>query len=120
MIRTAMAAVASILLSGPAQSDSPDQIRAKLLATHTWVYEWTHEVANQKFVNTGKVRFAEKDDKLIGYIDVGWQCDDEVTLRANGFDLKTCPGEKDMQYVLSGDKFEATDGGYTFAIRLAP
>jgi hypothetical protein len=39
---------------------------------------------------------------------------------ANGFDLKTCPGEKDIQYVLSGDKFVATHGSYTFTIRPAP
>ena len=28
--------------------------------------------------------------KLIGYIEVGFKCDSEVTLRAGGFDVETC------------------------------
>jgi hypothetical protein len=119
MTRMIMATVAAILLSGPAQSDSPDHIRAKLLATPSWAYEVAHEVAQQKFVNTGKVRFAEKDGKLIGHIDEGWKCDNEVTLRANGFDMKNC-GDNDLQFILSGDKFVATNGSYTNTIRPAP
>ena len=44
MTRTIMAAVASILLCGPALGDDAgtDQIRAMLLATPVWVYEWGH------------------------------------------------------------------------------
>lgn len=109
------ALAATILASSPAVCDvPPDQVRARLLAAPSWVYEWTH----RSFVNAGKVRFVEQDGKLVGYIDAGWQCDNEVTLRANGFDMKTC-ADNELQFTLSGDEFKATKGNYTYTVRPA-
>jgi hypothetical protein len=116
---TVAAALAAILLSGPALSDSPDQIRAKLLATPVWIYEWKVPNAPPGKVNTGKAWFAEKDGKLIGYLDDGWKCDSEVTLRQDGFDMETCAAP-DKRFVQSGDAFKATFGSYIYTIRPAP
>lgn len=111
MNRTAIAAVAAILLSGPALSaDHPDHIRAQLLAKPVWVYEWfqppgqidAHGIACE--VNTGKAWFAEKNGKLIGYLDDGGKCDCEVKLRADGFDMETC-ADGGKRFVRSGDGF---------------
>jgi hypothetical protein len=122
----AAAAVTLILLSGPAVSgDHPDHIRAQLLATPVWVYEWfqppgqadAHGIAGK--VNSGKAWFAEKDGKLIGYLDDGVKCDSEVTLRADGFDMETCAAG-DKRFVRSGDGFAARFGSYTYAIHPAP
>jgi hypothetical protein len=117
--------MAAILLSSPAQSDSPDQIRAKLLGTPVWAYEWgqskdhpdPHGAPGK--VETGKVSFAERAGKLIGVIDVGWKCDNEVTLHADGFELETCMGH-DLQYVRSGNEFKAAFGSTIYTIRPAP
>src|SRR5262245_28988576 len=123
MIRTAAAAIAAILVSNSSLGDSPDQIRSKLLGTPVWAYEWgqvpghadPHGAAGK--VEAGKVSFVEKDGKLLGVIDVGWKCNNEVTLRADGFDLETCMGN-DLQYVHhSGNEFKATFGSYTYTIR---
>ena len=116
---TVTAALVAILLSSPALSDTPDQIRAKLLATPVWAYEWKVPNAPSGKVNTGKAWFAEKDGKLIGYLDDGWKCDSEVTLRADGFDMETC-ADGDKQFVRSGDGFTATFGTYHNTIRPAP
>ena len=79
MTRTATAALAVILLSSPAVSDAhPDHIRAKLLATPVWALEW----ARRGRVQSGKVWFVEKDGKLIGHVNSGFKCDNEVTLPA--------------------------------------
>ena len=67
-------------------------------------------------VNSGKAWFAEKDGKLIGYLDDGLKCDSEGTLRADGFDMETCSAG-DKQFVRSGDEFKATLGSYTYMIR---
>jgi len=76
---TVTAALAAILLSGPALSDDQsDQIRSKLLATPVWAFEW----ARPGKVDSGKAWFAEKDGKLIGYIDTGLKCDSEGALQA--------------------------------------
>ena len=127
MTRTVMAAVVPILLSGPALSETPDQIRAKLLATPEWKYEWgtplgrpdPHGASGK--VETGKVSFVEKDGKLIGKIDEGLKCDNEVTLRADGFDMENCLGHG-LQYVSAGNGFKATRHGYgyNYTIRPAP
>ena len=126
MTRAAAAAVAAILLSGPALgADHPDHIRAQLLATAVWIYEWRQTPGHADphgapgKVETGKVWFVEKDRKLIGNIDVGWKCDNEVTLRADGFDMETCMGN-DLRYVRSGKEFKATFGSYAYTIRPAP
>jgi hypothetical protein len=111
---TVAAALAAILLSGPALSDSPDQIRAKLLATPEWKYEW----GPPGKVETGKVSFVEKDGKLIGKIDEGFKCDNEVTLRVDGFYMNNCLGNN-LQYVSSGNEFKARHG-YNYTIRPAP
>jgi hypothetical protein len=58
-----------------------DQIRAKLLARPTWTLEMAHPGGN---VHTGQAWFVEKDGKLIGYIEFGFKCDSEVTVRADG------------------------------------
>ena len=100
MTRTIMAAVASILLCGPAFGDDAgtDQIRATLLGTPEWVYEWGQpkdhpdpQGARGK-VNTAKMWFVEKDGKLIGVLDGGFKCSNEVRLRANGFDFENLQG----------------------------
>jgi hypothetical protein len=72
-------------------------------------------------VQTGKVSFVEKDAKLIGKIDEGLKCDNEVTLRVDGFNMENCWGH-DLQFVSSGNEFKATGRGYPYdyAIRPAP
>jgi hypothetical protein len=113
---TVTAALAAILLSGPALSDDrPEHIRAQLLATPVWTFEW----ARPDKVHSGKAWFAEKDGKLIGYIDTGMKCDNEVTLRTDGFDMDTCYHGGDMRFVRSGDEFKSTASGYTYTIRPA-
>ena len=117
-----MAAVASILLCGPALGDDAgaDQIRARLLATPVWVYEWAKDIPTAPGkVDSGKVSFVEKDGKLIGVVDVGLKCSNEVRLRADGFDFENCRGN-DMHYVLSGNEFKNTDGGWSHTFRPAP
>jgi hypothetical protein len=117
MTRMATAALAALLLIGPALSDAQqDQIRAKLLAKPTWTFEMTRTGGN---LHTGKAWFAEHDGKLIGYIEAGFKCDSEVTLRADGFDMETC-APPDKQFVQSGDEFKATFGSYTYTIRPEP
>jgi hypothetical protein len=70
-------------------------------------------------VDSGKAWFAEKDGKLIGYIDIGMKCDSEVTLRADGFDMEVCfAGDK--RFVRSGNEFKATFGSYIHTIRPVP
>ena len=127
MTRTAMAAMAFILLCGPALGEDAgtDQIRATLLGTPEWVYEWGQpkdhpdpQGARGK-VNTGKMWFVEKDGKLIGVMDVGFKCSNEVRLRADGFDFENCRGS-DYLYVRSGNEFKNTDGGWYHTIRPAP
>jgi len=70
-------------------------------------------------VNRGKAWFVVKDGKLIGYLDDGWKCDSEVTLRFDGFDIETCTSD-DKRFVRLGDEFKATFGSYTYIIRPAP
>jgi hypothetical protein len=118
----ATVAMATILLSSPALSDSPDRIRSILLGTPVWAYEWgqskdhpdAHGAAGK--VETGKVSFADKDGKLVSALDEGLKCDNEVRLRADGFDLEDCWG-RDLRYVRSGNEFRATFGSMTFTIR---
>ena len=127
MTRTeAAAAVAAIILGGPALgADHPDHIRAQLLATPIWAYEWGQAPGHPDphgalgKIQTGKVWFVEKGGNLIGNIDVGWKCDNEVTLRADGFDMETCMGN-DLRFVRAGDEFKATFGSYTYTIRPLP
>ena len=107
MSRTATAAVAAILLSGPAPGDAQqDRIRAKLLAKPTWTFEMARRGGD---VHTGKAWFVEKDGKLIGYMEVGFKCDSEVTLRPDGFDMETCASPA-KRFVESNDEFKATFG----------
>jgi hypothetical protein len=122
---TVTAVLAAILLSGPAMSDDQsDQIRSKLLGTPVWAYEWGQPLGHPDphgapgKVETGKVSFVEKDGKLIGNIEIGFKCDNEVTLRADGFDMETCSGHE-VQYVRSGNEFKAALHGYNFTIRPA-
>ena len=70
-------------------------------------------------VLTGQAWFVERDAKLIGYIEVGFKCDSEVTLRAGGFDVETCTAPA-KRFVQSDDEFNATLGSYTYTIRPAP
>lgn len=125
---TITTAMASILLCGPVfgEDGSTDQIRARLLGTPVWLYEWgqskdhpdAHGAAGK--VSTGKVSFIEKDGKLIGKIDEGWKCDNAVRLRTDGFDFEDCPGGRDLRYVRSGGEFKASFGSITYTIRPAP
>src|SRR5258708_958338 len=108
---TVTAALAAILLSGPALSDDQsDQNRSKMLATPVWAYEqaqppgYADAHGRPGKVDIGKAWFAEKEGKLIGYLDIGMKCDSEVTLRADGFDMETCAAG-DKQFVQSGDAF---------------
>jgi hypothetical protein len=122
MTRLTLAAVGAILLTGPALSEEvPDQnyaallvVRAQLLATPVWTFEWTRPGGK---VQSGKAWFLEKDGKLIGNIDAGLECDSEVTLRADGFDLDTCFDGDKRRFVRSGQEFKATAAGYLYAIR---
>ena len=124
---TVTAAIAAILLRGPALGDdaSTDQMRARLLGTPVWVYEWGQSKDHPDphgapgNVETGQVSFVEKDGKLIGKIDAGFKCDKAVTLHADGFDLEPCPGSNDLQYVRSGNEFKATFGSMIYTIRPA-
>ena len=70
-------------------------------------------------LDRGKARFAEKDGKLIGYVDAGAKCDSEVLLRPDGFDMATC-SNGDKRFVRSGDEFKATFASYTYTLRPAP
>jgi hypothetical protein len=125
MTRTMMAAVASILLCGPALGGdaATDHIGAMLLATPVWVYEWGHLPGTPtpaKF-GSGQVTFVEKDGKLIGVlvVDVDLKCSNEVRLRADGFDFENCRGS-DYLYVRSGNEFKNTDGRWYHTFRPAP
>jgi hypothetical protein len=86
-----------------------------------WAYEWGQPLGTPDphgapgKVETGKVSFVEKDGKLIGVIDMGWKCDNEVTLRADGFSLENCMGI-DLQYVRFGDEFKAMFGSLNYTI----
>ena len=115
---------------GPALSeDIPDAlqmvIRAILLGTAEWAWEQeqsqgpTDSAGSPGRLDRGKARFAEKDGKLIGYVDAGAKCDSEVVLRPDGFDMATCSGG-DKHFVPSGDGFRATFGCYTYTLRPAP
>jgi len=125
MTRTVMTAIAAILLTSPALSETPEQIRAKLLATPEWKYEWAtpmdrpdpHGAPGK--VQTGKVSFVEKDAKLIGKIDEGLKCDNEVKLRVDGFNMENCGGQ-DLQFVSSGNEFKATDRSYAYDYTIRP
>ena len=123
MTRTIMAAVASILLCGPALGDDAgtDQIRAMLLATPVWVYEWGHlpGPTPAKF-GSGEVSFIKRrqlDWRLV--LDVDFRCSNEVRLRADGFDFVNCRAS-DYQYVRSGNEFTNTSGPWYHTFRPAP
>jgi hypothetical protein len=127
MTRTAAAALTVIFLSCPTVVYAePDQIRAKLLGTPVWAYEWSQDKVHSDphgapgKVEAGKVSFVEKDGKLIGIIDAGWKCSNEVTLRAEGFNLEPCNVGSDLRYVQSGSEFKATFGSMIYTIRPAP
>ena len=92
---TVTAAIAAIHLCGPALGGDAgtDEIRARLLGTPLWVYEWAKDIPTAPGkVDSGKVSFVEKDGKLIGFVDVGFKCSNEVRLRADGFDFENCRG----------------------------
>jgi hypothetical protein len=112
MIKMMAATLTVILLSGPALAD--DEIRAGLLATPVWTYQWMASGT----VHKGKVSFVEKDGKLTGIIDVGFKCSNEVTLRADGFDMEACGhwSGHEIQYVRSGNEFKATIYGDNYTI----
>jgi hypothetical protein len=114
MSKIAAATVALILLSFPALGD-PQAIRAKLLGIPVWIFREGYEAKWPDQVHVGKVKFAEKDGKLIGYIDSGFKCDSEVTLREDGFDMETCV-PPDKQFTQSGDEFKASFGTYKFSL----
>jgi hypothetical protein len=121
-----MAVIAAILLSSPVLGETPEQIRAKLLATPEWKYEWVTPLGHidphgaPGKVQTGKVSFVEKNAKLIGQIDEGLKCDNEVTLRIDGFNMENCWGH-DLQFARSNDEFKATgQAPYDYTIRPAP
>jgi len=125
MTRTMTAAVASILLCGPALGDDAgaDQIRVMLLATPEWVYEWGQLPGTPmpgKY-GSGTVSFVEKDGKLMGVLvlDVDFKCSNEVRLRADGFDFVNCRGS-DYQYIRSGNEFTNTSGRWYHTFRPAP
>lgn len=118
MIRTTTKAMAAILVGCPALAHAgSDQIRAKLLGTAEWAYQTSR--AGGMTSHKGKVWFVEEDGKLIGYVDAGWNCDAEVTVRPDGFDMEICTAG-DKHFVRSGDGFTATLGSYTYTIRPAP
>ena len=126
MTRTAAAAVTAILLSCPTVVNAEsDQIRAKLLGTPVWAYKLGQSKDHSDVhgahgkVETGKVSFTDKDGKLVAAIDEGLKCDNEVRLRADGFDLEDCWG-RDLQYVRSGNEFKASFSSTNFTIRPAP
>jgi hypothetical protein len=125
-----MVGLASSFWSGPALSeDIPEGlqmlIRAILLGTAEWAWEQeqsqgpTDPAGSPGKLDRGKARFAEKDGKLIGYVDAGAKCDNEVVLRPDGFDMATC-SDGDKLFVRSGDGFKATFGSYTYTLRPAP
>jgi hypothetical protein len=128
-----MAGLAVSFWMGPALSeDIPEElhaaqmvIRAILLGTAEWAWEPeqsqdpTDLAGSPGKLDHGKARFAEKDGKLIGYVDAGTKCDSEVVLRPDGFDMATC-SDGDKRFVRSGDEFKATFGSYTYTLRPAP
>ena len=133
MTRTTAVALAALLVSGAARSEEvPDQlhaalqvIRTTLLGKATWAFEWGQQPGQADAhgtpgkVNSGKAWFAEKDGKLVGYLDDGWKCNSEVKLRADGFDMEACAGG-DKWFVQNGNEFKATFGSYVYTIRRAP
>jgi len=123
MTKTSIA-VTAILLSPPAFAQ-PDQIRARLLATPVWTFETSqdpnapdaHGIRGK--VDRGTARFVEREGKLVGYVDEGVKCDNEVNLRLDGFDFETCfGGEK--RFIRTGDEFKATAGSWIYTLRPAP
>ena len=116
---TKIAVLISLLLCAPAFADEAD-IRAKLLSTPVWVYEWSPKEGVRGRVESGKVSFIEQDGKLIGVMDEEWRkCSNEVTLRADGFEWQNCRGYH-QGYVRSGNEFKNTDGGWNHTFRPAP
>jgi hypothetical protein len=125
-----MAGLAVSFSMGPALSeDIPEGlqmlIRAILLGTAEWAWEQEQSqgpadrAGSPGKLDRGKARFAEKDGKLIGYVDAGAKCDREVVLRPEGFDMATCSDDA-RRFVRSGDGFKATFGSYTYTLRPAP
>ena len=101
MTRTIMTAIAVILLNHPALSETPEQIRAKLLAAPEWKYEWATPLGQpDPHGAPGK-------------------CDNEVTLRVDGFNMENCGG-LDLQFVASGNEFKATGHGYPYDYTIRP
>ena len=124
MTMTTTAALIVILLISPVMAQ-PDQIRARLLATPVWTFETSqdpnapdaHGIRGK--IDRGTARFVEREGKLVGYVDEGVKCDNEVNLRSDGFDFETCfGGEK--RFVRTGDDFKAAAGSWIYILRPAP
>ena len=122
-----MAGLAASFWAGPALSEEVAEqlhaaqmvVRAVLLGTGEWAWEQersqspTDPAGSAGTLDRGKARFAEKDGKLIGYVDAGAK----FALRPDGFDMATC-SDGNKRFVRSGDEFKTTFGSYTYTLRL--
>jgi len=132
MIRTKLAALAACLIatSALAADDVPStgspvddlcratancdyEIRERLLSIPVWHFEWTRAQRTQG----GLVRFEKRGYKLIGNIDAGVKCDNEIEFVEGGFMMDTCPMTVPRMFVQVDDTYQCFWGTYILTIR---
>jgi hypothetical protein len=124
MIRTIAAALSACLVpsAGSAYDDlcrytgnCDYEIRERLLSVPVWQFECTRA---QKTTG-GLIRFEQRGHKLIGNIDAGWKCENEVEFVQGGFQLNTCATGV-QNFVQVDDTYQSFFGTYIYTIRPAP
>jgi hypothetical protein len=133
MIRTKLATLVAVCLAAsnamaaddvpPAQFPVDDlcrvtancdyEIRERLLSIPVWHFEWTRAQRTQG----GLVRFEMRGNKLIGNIDAGVKCDNEIVFVEGGFMMDTCPMTAARKFVQVDDTYQCFCGTYILTIR---
>ena len=90
------------------------EIRERLLSAREWHFEWTRA----QRTTGGLIRFEKQGHKLIGHIDAGWKCDNEVEFVVGGFQLDTCATGV-QNFVQVDDTYQSFFGTYIYTIRPA-
>lgn len=88
------------------------EIRERLLSVPVWHFEWTRA----QRTTGGLIRFEQQAYKLIGRIDAGWKCDNEVEFVEGGFRLDTCATGV-QNFVQVDDTYQSFFGTYIYTIR---
>jgi hypothetical protein len=91
------------------------EIRERLLSMPVWHFEWTRA----QRTTGGLIRFEQRGYKLIGIIDAGWKCDNEVEFMEGGFQLDTC-ATGIQKFFQVDDTYQSFFGTYVYTIRPAP